>query len=100
MVAHRLSSIVNTDKIFVLSGGRVAQQGTHAELEAEQGGEYRRLVALQASRPADADLIREGQFEEEEAGDEGPQAAAVQVVHPHRAAVHREAGTGGGEETS
>jgi len=71
MVAHRLSSIVNTDKIFVLSGGRVAQQGTHAELEAEQGGEYRRLVALQASRPADADLIREGQFEEEEAGDEG-----------------------------
>ena len=64
MVAHRLSSILNADKIFVLSKGQVAQQGTHAELSADEEGAYAKLVALQASKPADADLIREDQFEE------------------------------------
>ena len=34
--------------IYVLSGGRVAEQGTHEELMAA-GGEYRRLFMLQAS---------------------------------------------------
>ena len=33
---------------YVLSGGRVAEQGTHEELMAA-GGEYRRLFMLQAS---------------------------------------------------
>ena len=32
MIAHRLSTVVNTDKIIVLEKGRIAAEGTHAEL--------------------------------------------------------------------
>ena len=32
MIAHRLSTVVNADTIIVLDKGRIAAQGTHAEL--------------------------------------------------------------------
>ncbi len=44
MIAHRLSTVVGADKIVVLDSGRVAVQGTHAELVAE-GGLYARMWA-------------------------------------------------------
>jgi ATP-binding cassette subfamily B protein len=37
VIAHRLSTIVGADLILVVSGGRVVQQGTHAELIASEG---------------------------------------------------------------
>ena len=37
MIAHRLSTVVNADNIVVLDGGRVAEQGTHAQLVAANG---------------------------------------------------------------
>lgn len=46
VVAHRLSTVRNADNIVVLSGGRVAEQGTHAALIAARG-EYYRLVQNQ-----------------------------------------------------
>jgi ATP-binding cassette subfamily B protein len=46
IVAQRLSTIQNADKIVVLRDGRVAEEGTHAELLA-LGGEYTRLYELQ-----------------------------------------------------
>ncbi|KAJ0409584.1 hypothetical protein P43SY_008456 [Pythium insidiosum] len=43
IIAHRLATIRKADKIYVLRGGGVAEQGTHAELLA-RGGLYARLV--------------------------------------------------------
>ena len=37
MIAHRLSTVVNADRIFVLCDGEIIQSGTHEELMAEKG---------------------------------------------------------------
>ena len=44
MIAHRLSTVVGADKILVLEGGRVTEQGTHGEL-ITAGGLYTRMWA-------------------------------------------------------
>ena len=44
-IAHRLATIENADRILVLDDGRVVQQGTHAQLVAEEG-KYRRFVEI------------------------------------------------------
>ena len=44
MIAHRLSTVVNADKIVVLDQGRVAESGTHEALLAK-GGLYARMWA-------------------------------------------------------
>ena len=41
-VAHRLSTIVSSDKIAVISDGGIAEQGTHSEL-LSKGGLYARF---------------------------------------------------------
>ena len=46
VIAHRMRTVAGADHIVVLENGRVAQQGTPAEL-MEQGGLYRRMVELQ-----------------------------------------------------
>ena len=42
MIAHRLTTVMDADAICVLDEGRVAEQGTHAEL-AKAGGLYARM---------------------------------------------------------
>ncbi|KAL6650844.1 hypothetical protein ACP70R_009769 [Stipagrostis hirtigluma subsp. patula] len=50
LVAHRLSTIRGVDRIAVVQDGRVAEQGSHAELVARPDGAYSRLLQLQNHR--------------------------------------------------
>jgi len=45
--AHRLSSVIDADRILVLDDGAVVEEGSHDDLMA-RGGSYHRLMAMQA----------------------------------------------------
>jgi ATP-binding cassette subfamily B protein len=47
VAAHRLSTVQNADRIIVLDGGRIVEQGTPAELAAS-GGQYAAMIGDQA----------------------------------------------------
>ena len=42
MIAHRLSTVVGADRILVVSGGQIAEEGNHEEL-LKKGGIYKDL---------------------------------------------------------
>ena len=46
VIAHRLSTVRNADRIIVIENGRVMEEGTHAQL-LELGGEYAKLYEAQ-----------------------------------------------------
>ena len=48
VIAHRMRTVDNADKIVVLEGGRVAEQGSPAELRERPEGKYRRMLELQS----------------------------------------------------
>ncbi|HCS70632.1 MAG TPA: ABC transporter permease, partial [Rhodospirillaceae bacterium] len=54
VIAHRLSTVVRADLICVIVDGRVAEQGSHAELLA-RGGHYKHLYELQFAGEAPGD---------------------------------------------
>jgi ATP-binding cassette subfamily B protein len=47
LISHRFSSVRSADRIYVLEGGKVVEQGTHQEL-MDEGGRYSELFTLQA----------------------------------------------------
>jgi ABC-type multidrug transport system fused ATPase/permease subunit len=46
VIAHRLSTVADADRVYVVEGGQIVQSGPHAQLVAEEGL-YRRLVEKQ-----------------------------------------------------
>ena len=47
VIAHRLSTVRDADRIFVLEQGRIVEAGTHAQLAA-YGGLYAKLTRFQS----------------------------------------------------
>ncbi|MFD1466831.1 ABC transporter ATP-binding protein [Hymenobacter caeli] len=47
IIAHRLSTIRKVDKILVIDGGRIVEEGSHDELSEREGGLYANLLRLQ-----------------------------------------------------
>jgi ATP-binding cassette, subfamily B, bacterial len=47
VVAHRLATILKADRILVMDGGKIVEEGTHASLTGNANGLYARLAKLQ-----------------------------------------------------
>jgi ATP-binding cassette, subfamily B, bacterial len=55
IIAHRIQTVMQADKILVLDKGRIIQQGTHSDLML-QDGIYRKIYNLQANVEQDVDV--------------------------------------------
>jgi ABC transporter fused permease/ATP-binding protein len=49
IIAHRLSTVMNVDRVLVIEQGRVVQSGSHQQLSQDREGLYHRLATLQLS---------------------------------------------------
>ncbi|HUV00394.1 MAG TPA: ATP-binding cassette domain-containing protein [Bacteroidales bacterium] len=47
VIAHRLATVRKADKIIVLNGGEIVEQGTHDQLLSNENGLYKTLTELQ-----------------------------------------------------
>jgi thiol reductant ABC exporter CydD subunit len=46
IIAHRLTTVMNADRILVIDGGRVVEEGSHAELIARKGAYFEQVQAF------------------------------------------------------
>jgi len=94
-VAHRLSTVRNSDIIFVLKHGAAVEQGSHEEL-VEKNGEYARLVQAQTGGVGDSTMASPG------ASNESPDAPMLPMllgrgdVHPDGAGESSKGNIAGG----
>ena len=72
VIAHRLSTILKADRILVVQGGVIAEEGTHEEL-LEKNGTYRELYETQFRQVLDYETEHEkhGELSEKAAGHSG-----------------------------
>lgn len=49
LIAHRLSTLANADRVVVVDKGAIVEEGSHAELMARTGGKYREMAIAQGA---------------------------------------------------
>ncbi len=67
VIAQRLSTIRNADRIIVLDKGRIVQEGTHDDLLKQEGGIYYQIYQMQL-RPQEESPIEPGNQSNEDGG--------------------------------
>jgi len=65
IIAHRLSTVMNANRIIVIKGGTIVQEGTHAKL-IETEGPYKILYDLQFRSTEDKKVIKIGKLAKNE----------------------------------
>jgi ATP-binding cassette subfamily B protein len=50
VISHRFSTVRRADRIIVVEGGQVIEDGSHDQLVSRPDGRYAQMYALQASR--------------------------------------------------
>merc|ERR1712190_293684 len=68
LVAHRLSTVINADKIAVIDKGQIVEFGNHEELLKNKEGVYHKLVERQIQRESNQ-INQEKETEEEDDGE-------------------------------
>jgi len=48
IIAHRLSTVKSSDRVYVLDHGRVIEEGTYHELQARENGQFQEMVEMQS----------------------------------------------------
>jgi ABC-type multidrug transport system fused ATPase/permease subunit len=48
IIAHRLSTVKNADRVYVLDEGRVVEKGSYHQLRMQDGGQFREMVEMQS----------------------------------------------------
>merc|ERR1719495_393095 len=56
IIAHRLSTVMNADIIFVVDDGEIIEEGTHEYLMAKEGGAYAKMISMQTLSARKEDL--------------------------------------------
>jgi len=47
IIAHRLSTVKNADRVYVLDEGKVIEEGSYGELQAQDGSRFQRMIKMQ-----------------------------------------------------
>lgn len=77
MIAHRLSSIINCEKIFVIHEGEVKEAGTHAQLLSNHSYYYQ-LIKWQLQRK---NSQKSEHLSDTDAGDQGERSRPAKLPH-------------------
>lgn len=101
LIAHRLSSIAQADRVVLLEGGAVVEDGSYDELISRRNGKFRRMVESQMAKigePASVGEETNDKEHEPSKDDDGPRviasarrvapAQATPFVHGQRRSMH------------